>query len=213
MTADEILRFTRYNKLRDRAAPSLWSDETLLRYLNEGQNRFCAQTDYFIEADREATISSGDENVSLDADIQMVYSVRLEGYENTRLQPSTEGWTPDCTYTARPSRYTLERATNTMRLYPIPDTDYTALLRVAVQPTPLSLDDLDSECDLPDDMLLVVADWAAFKAFSEDDADGRNDGAAEKALARYNEGMNRFKRDNYRLRMGFGARAHDQRVK
>ena len=213
MKADELLSFTRYNKLRDKAIPPLWKDDTLLLYLNEGQDRLAAQTDYFVDDEVEIALSSGTDVYDLDPAVCMVYSVRLEGYEFVRLQPATEGWTPDCTYTSRPSRYTLDRATNKLRIFPTPDTDYTAILRVARKPEALSLDTLDVDCELPDDMLIAVMDWAAYRCFTEDDADGRNDMAAEKAFQRYNEAMNRFKRDNYRLRMGFGARAHGQRVK
>ena len=35
MKADELLSFTRYNKLRDKAIPPLWKDDTLLLYLNK----------------------------------------------------------------------------------------------------------------------------------------------------------------------------------
>ncbi len=59
MTVDELLRFTRYNKLRDRAAPPLWPDDVVVVYLNEAQQRLATMTDSFVEENRELEIAAG----------------------------------------------------------------------------------------------------------------------------------------------------------
>jgi len=170
-------------------------------------------TDTFVEENRALEITAGESVYPLDSDIVFVYAVQLAGYPGERLQPATEGWTPDDNVANRPTRYTLDRATQSIRFYQIPDQDYTANLRIARLPAPLSIDSLDATPELPEQNEQALMDWAAYRCFTHDDADGRNDMAAEKSLQRFNEHMNKLKRDNYRLRMGFQARAHGQRVK
>lgn len=213
MTTDELISFTRYNKLRDRAVPPLWPDDVVVVYLNEAQQRLATMTDSFVEENRELEITAGQRVYPLDSDIVFVYAIQLAGYPGERLQPSTEGWTPDDNVASRPTRYTLDRAMQSIRFYQIPDQDYTANLRIARLPAPLSLDSLDATPELPEQNEHALMDWAAYRCFTHDDADGRNDTAAEKSLQRFNEHMNKIKRDNYRLRTGFQARAHGQRVK
>ena len=213
MTADDMVRFTRYNLLRDRSVPPLWPDDVVVRYLSEGQDRFARLTDSLIADDTEIDVVSGEDTYELDRSIIFVYAAHFVGFEGERMQPATEGWTPDTIVSSRPTRYTLDRATNTIRFYAIPDQDYTAVLRIARLPADLTLDDLAAESEIDQSYQDALMDWAAYRCFTHDDADGRNDKAAENALRRFNEMVNRAKQDNYRLRMGFQARAHGQRVK
>ena len=139
--------------------------------------------------------------------------MRFDGYDYIRLAPATENWTPDNTLSTMPTRYTLDRKTNSIRFYPVPDGAYTAILRVARLPAALTLDDLEAEPELDEAYQIGLMDWAEYRCFTHDDADGRNDMAAEKAQHRFDEMVSRAKHDLYRLRMGNQPRAHGNRVK
>lgn len=213
MLVKELLKFTRYNKLLDKASPPLWSDAVIVTYLDEGQTLFSRKTDYFIEDDIEISLSEGESVYDLDSKVAFVYAVRFDGYDYIRLAPATEGWTPDSTMSTMPTRYTLDRKTNSIRFYPVPDGPYTAILRVARLPAALALDDLEAEPELREEYQIGLMDWAVYRCLTHNDVDGGNDMAAEKALARFNEMVSRAKHDTYRLRMGNQPRVHGDRVK
>lgn len=211
MTLDDLLAVTR-SLLRDHASPPLWSDEIIVMYLNEAQERVARLTHSFVIVNRELEIDATDDIYPLDDDVIYVYSVRLDGYPG-RLTGSTEGWTPESGNASRPTRYTTDVETQSIRFYSAPDKDYTAILRAAVLPKKLSVDDLDAEIELKTQHQLALPDWAAYRCYTHDDADGRNDMAAEKAKRRFEECLSEVKRDNYRLSTGHGQRANGLRVK
>jgi hypothetical protein len=212
MTGNDILDHTRKYVLRDFSVPPLFPDSLVLSYLDEAQQRVATRVHTFVTSTREVSISAGEYLYDLDEDIVHVYSARLDGIVDP-LTTSTESWTPNDTTVSRPSRYTTDTETQTLRVYPIPDAAYTLILRVARLPQTLTLDNLDDELEISPRYQLALADWAAYRCFSNDDVDGRNDGAAEKALARFNMAIGEYKRDEYRLRTGHLQRVHGNRVK
>lgn len=212
MTLDDLLTFTRNTLLRDHVVPPKWSDEVIVLYINEAAEMVARRTNSYTVADAEIDLVEGEEVCDLDPEIVYVSSIRLDGYSG-KLAPSTEGWTPTDTARNRPTRYTLDYEINSIRFYPTPDTDYTAICRVAKLPPELTLNDLSSDLPFKRQYHLPLADWAAYRCFTNDDADGRNDMAAEKAKQRFDVATNQIKRDNYRLNTGHGARVRGQRVK
>lgn len=212
MTLSELLNYTRRYVLRDRAIPPIWPDELIVSYLNEGQQRAAARTHAFVVSEREVPLSADQALYPLDPDIVQVYSATIVGYFE-KLVPLTETWTPALSMSRRPSHFNTDRETQSITFYPTPDVDYTAVLRVAHLPVTLTLDDIDTEIDLKPQYQLALADWAAYRCFGNDDADGRNDGAAKTAYERFHATINEFKRDEYKLRTGHGMRAHGDRVK
>ncbi|OHD21343.1 MAG: hypothetical protein A2Y38_16540 [Spirochaetes bacterium GWB1_59_5] len=180
--------------------------------MNEALKRVATRTHSFVAADREISIDAGEPFYDLDSDIVFVHSVSLDGYLGV-LQPSTEAWTPDGFTENRPTRYTLDRETQTIRFYPIPDGAYTAKLRVAHLPAKLSLDDMDAEVEVDEKYELTPADWVAYKCFSDPDSDGFAPGEAKLAKERFQEAVGEQKRDVYRMKTGPSARVHGQRVK
>ena len=212
MTGNELLDYTRKYVLRDTRTPPLFPDELVVAYLDEAQQRIVQRTHAFVESLRELSLSENETLYPLDDDIAYVYAVRLDGYYDY-LTTSTDSWTPQDGIKTRPTRYTVDTETQTIRFYPIPDGAYTAILRVARLPAKLTLDNLDDDLELKDRYQLALADWAAHRCFMNDDVDGRNDGAAERALARFNMAVNEMKRDEYKLRTGHLMRVHGDRVK
>jgi hypothetical protein len=212
MTGQDLLDYTRKYLLRDKNTPPLFPDELLVRYLDEGQQRLVERTHSYVEADRTVEITTGETLYPLDDDIAFVYQVRLDGFYNNLIDV-TESWTPTDTGLMRPNRFITDTATQSIRFYPAPDMDYTAILRVAKLPAAITLDNLDDELELKERYQLIIADWAAYRCWGNDDVDGRNDGAAVNALAKFNMGMNEVKRNEYRQRTGHLQRVHGDRVK
>ena len=212
MTGQDLLDYTRKHLLRDKNTPPLFPNDLLVRYLDEGQQRLVERTHSYVEADREVELSTGETLYPLDADIAFVYQVRLDGFYNNLIDV-TESWTPTDTGLMRPNRFMTDTETQSIRFYPAPDMAYTAILRVAKLPAAITLDNLDDELELKERYQLIVADWAAYRCWGNDDVDGRNDGAAVNALAKFNMGVNEVKRNEYRQRTGHLQRVHGDRVK
>jgi hypothetical protein len=212
MTLKEFLEFTRNDFLRDTSVPYKHSDAMLVRYANEGLARLAARAHILVDDDRELDLEADESLYELDADIKHVYGVRLPGITDP-LQVSTENWTPNDGIKTQPSRYVMDRATQSIRFYPIPDGDYTAIMRVARLPKKLDLADKDAEIELKAEYELVLSDWVAFRAFGSPDADGYAPGESDKAKVRFYEGLSAIKRDEYRQRFGNTMRAHGARVK
>ena len=212
MTLSDYLSYIRKFVLRDTKTPPMWPDEVIVPRLNEALQRMATRTHGFVTDSREIELSEGEAIYDLDPDIIFVNAVRLDGFLG-RLAPSTEGWTPDDPSQSRPVRYTLDRNTNSIRLYPVPDATYTALLNVARLPATLSMENTETEVEVSDTYLLAPADWVAYRCFSDPDADGFAPGSAAQAKARFDMATNENKRDNYRLKTGNAMRVHGQRVK
>ncbi len=212
MKLEELLDYTVKDVLRDTRTPRLFPDRLVVNYLDEAQQRVAQKTHSFVEAYRELSLTAGEDVYPLDDDIAYVYAARLDG-QRDNLITVTESWTPYDSGPSKPTRYMTDTETQSIRFYGVPDAAYTVILRVARLPETLSLDRLTADVEIKERYQLALADWAAFRCFSNDDVDGRDDGAAEKALARFNMVVGEFKFDEYRLRTGHLQRVHGNRVK
>lgn len=210
MTLDRLLKLAR-KTLRDRSKPYLWDDEDIVTYLNEAQEKVVRKTLAFVRDDEELQLSAGTALYDLPDYVQLVYRVRLDGITG-ELAASTDNWTPVDNLLAQPSRYTLDTATQSIRFWSTPDKDYTAIMRIARFPTELAVDNLDAECELPGKYQLALVDWAAYRCFTHDDADGNNADAAQRAKDRYEEAVRDHKEDLYRFRTGGATRASGHRI-
>lgn len=212
MTLEDLLDYTVKHVLRDTGTPRLWPDDLITMYLDEGNKKVATRTHAFVNSTRTVEIAAGEDVYDLDDDIVYVYSVRLDGYPG-RLTLSSEDWTPDTDAETRPTRYTLDRESQVIRFYAVPDQAYTAILRCATMPPTLSYDDLEAEVEILDRFKLAPADWAAYRCLSNNDYDGFNQAGADKALERFFSALGEYKRDEYRLKTGHNARARGMRVK
>lgn len=206
MTLEELLTELRVNVLRDRSdliagdTDSLWSDETLLRYIKDGERRFARQTlclrDSTTPEVTQVRLRSGVQNYPLHASIVGVLSGRFDtdSYDLQRsghaliLQftpPELLSYDPNAAYTIPPGRpiafFTDEtlifarQGRVTLSTYPIPSADEEGkviYLRVARMPTTTySLDQLDQESEIPEDYQLDTLEWGAYRAQRGFDAD------------------------------------------
>lgn len=211
MTLNDLLDLTR-SLLRDTSAPYLWSDDLLTTYLNEAQEKIARATYAFVREDEALAILSAVDTYDLPDYVLMVFRVQLDN-EYPPLGASTDGWTPATTETGRPTRYATDSQAQQIRFWPIPDQAYSAILRIARMPTALTLDDPEVDCELQARYQLPLADWAAFRCFTHDDADGRNEQAAQRAKARFDEAVQDHKQDLYKLRVGSATRVGGNRIK
>ena len=202
MNTGELLEELRESILRDTstivAGPqdNLWSDEALMRYMNEAQTLFCRKTLSLVdqttaEVTEVALVTDQTEYPLHDAVLQ-VLSARVEGQHQDMvlaghglLDSRPQGpLTDDLTfgdpaaapyYTDCPTVYTTDEDTMTLRVYPGVSSDCagkTLHLRVARLPiSPLSLDDLEGSPEIRDEYHLAMLDWAAYRALSNHDSD------------------------------------------
>lgn len=213
MTLEEFLEHTGKQVLRDRAVPPLWSDEVKVRYANEGLAKLAERTHYLVD-DSNYTIDldAGESRYDLASEVKLVHSAKLTGYFGY-LATCTESRIPNAEMATRPQAFSCDAATGSLHFFPTPETTYEAVLRVARLPEKLNLGNLDSEIELPEEWCLVLADWVGYRCFAEDDADGRNDQAADRCQARFYQGLKDIKAAVYRLKMSNASQARGRRVK
>jgi len=210
MNVDELLSFTANTKLRDFAEPRLWSDETLLVFLNDGEKQFARRTHMLVDFESsftELVTTSGQAAYALDKRIIHVMDVFSE--EGTPLGPITRARRPSITGEGKPRQYALDAGSNTLRVYPVPDDQYTLYLTVARKPLrPLSLDDMDACPEIPEDYHSALGDYAAYRALQNNNAEGADmAGSAKEFLLAWEMAVKEAKRDVYRMRAGPSPRA------
>lgn len=207
MTLDELLRELRENVLRDDAELAsgpddrLWSDETLIRYINDAQWRFArktlslrdASTPEVVEVPLVAGVSTYDLHDSILAVVSGKYdtdTTDLTRVGRTLLaaaQPVTpELFTPsseDIYPPGRPVAFATDETTvidtqggMSMRVWPTPSAaEAGKLITLCVARTPLakfSVDDMTAECEIHDMYVLDMLSWAAYRALLNSDIDG-----------------------------------------
>ena len=213
MTLEEFLEHTRKHVLRDFAVPPLWPEEVRVRYANEGLAKL-AERSHFLVDDSNYTIDleADESHYDLANDVKLVHSAKLTGYFGY-LATCTEASIPNSTTSTRPLAFSCDAATGSLHFYPTPDATYEAVLRVARLPKKLDVDSQQDEIELPEEWCLILADWVGYRCFAEDDADGRNDQAADRCQARFYQGLKDIKTAVYRLKMGNASQARGRRVK
>jgi hypothetical protein len=162
MRTDELLAELRHHMLRDvsdqvaGASDYLWSDNGLIRYINEGQNRFARQTKCLRDAVTSSICQfvtvSGQEFYTLDPHVVSILSIRMAGDKadlaraghsdlDTYRQPDTYYFDPSQLSSMPPGK-PVAWATDEgviqdtsgsyraiqLRLYPVPLTPYAGVI-------------------------------------------------------------------------------------
>lgn len=221
MTFQELLDELRLNMLRDGSdivsGPNdfLWSDDTLIRYINDAYRRFSRRTlllrDNVTPEYTQVVLVPGQSIYELDSVVLAVVSARYDTDENDlphashddlNVTPYTDPlmWDVNQLSTSQPGRpraYTTDEAVTigsqtqiNLRVYPTPsadELDKIIYMRVARLPIAnITLADLDSEPEIPEDYHLDMLGWAAYRALTNHDVDGGAEGKAEKFKAAFN---------------------------
>lgn len=205
MKLSELLTELRQNVLGDRSdriegTPDyLWSDDSLIRYINDAQRRFARRS--LILRDKNFQTVSLIENVAdyaLDPQVIAVISAKFDGEQDLhrighsifQQERGTDFayWDPNSVAQVNPGKpgsfstdetliadddVTLKQIVLTV--YPKPNADWAGqqlLLRLVRLPEKLTT--LDQSCELPEDYQLEMLSWAAHLAFMVPDRDTHN---------------------------------------
>lgn len=221
MNVGEKLKELRENILRDKSdlisgdTDRLWSDDTLLRYIKQGERRFARQTlclrDSTTASVCQVKLKAGVKTYQLHWSVVAVLSARYDA-DDFDLQraghaiigqvapPEFLNFDPATNYTlppGRPSAYytdeTLVYAGSgrvTISMYPVPGTDQEGKivqLRVCRLPlTDYSVNGLDTECEIPEDYELDPLQWAAHLATMNHDGDAGSSVKSDKHEGAFN---------------------------
>lgn len=203
MNLQELLDELRNNILRDTSdivsgsSDQLWSDATLVRYINDAYSRFCLRTQCLLDratvATTEITLVDGQTIYPLHTAIVSVVSAKVEGDEydlaftgHAQLDGfnrANEGLTFDLTTVAsyppgKPLAWSADEGANDIRVFPAPSTDYDGVklkLRVVRLPiTAFTTANMTAVPEIREEWQLGMLDWAAYKALLNHDVDGEN---------------------------------------
>lgn len=206
MTLAEQLQELRFNILRDHSnqtggvSDELWSDETLIRYIKDGENRFARQAlclrDSTTPECCQIKLQLGVTSYKLHSSVLAVLSSRFDT-DNFDIQRSghslilqytpaeffsfdpTVGWTPQpghpiAFYTDETLVFARQNSV-TYTVYPAPsalEDGKIMYLRVIRRPlTTYDLNSMDRQSDIPEDYQLDCLEWAAYRAQRQFDAD------------------------------------------
>lgn len=206
MNLDDQLTELRVNILRDRSdiiagdTDSLWSDETLLRYIEDAERRFARQTlcmrDSTTPEVTRIKLKAGVATYPVHRSVISVLSARYDTntYDMARSghaivtqsnPPEFLSFDPATPYTVAPGAplayYTDEtlvfarQGAVVMTVYPVPgaaeDGKLLYLRTIRLPMTKYTLDDLERDSEIPEDYHLDVLEWAAYRAQRGFDAD------------------------------------------
>ena len=232
MNLEALLNELRVNVLRDDAElasgpdDKLWSDETLVRYINDAMQRFArrtlllrdASTPEVVEVTLAAGVSTYDLHESVLAVVSASYAdetidlARIGRSLLATLEPYDPPWF-DANDTAaltpgKPRAFATDETLVVdtkggvhMRIWPAPSADEegtTIFLKVARLPLePFDVNKMSADCELHDAYVFDMLAWAAYRAFSNSDIDGHST-AADKYEARFEKAVGEVLKDNRR---------------
>lgn len=224
MTLGEELDELRKNILRDYSdqvagtSDRLWSDDTLIRYIKDGERRFARQAlcirDGTTPAITQVKLKVGVATYVLHPSVIAVLSAR---YNTDQFDIQRSGhalvsqfsppefltYDPSTGFNAQPGRpiayYTDETLVYagsgqvTLTVYPVPsateDGNILYLRAVRYPQTVYSTDNLGSLSEIPEDYQLDCLEWAAYRALRHYDADAGASAPAEHHKAAFDEAI------------------------
>ena len=223
MDLASLLGELRGNVLRDDAVlasgpqDQLWSDDTLVRYINDGYLRFSRQTLALRDASTpevvEVTLATGVSTYDLHESVLSVVSAKYDtdNFDLQRIGRSLVNTTPvndppwfdpstvSQLNPGRPRAFNTDETVSVdvaggvnLKVWPAPsatEDGKTIYLRVARKPLELfSISKLALECELPVEYQLDMLEWAAYRALRNSDIDGHKE-AAEKHETRFKDAV------------------------
>lgn len=218
MKTGELLEELRESILRDASSivagpqDSLWSDEALMRYMNEAQQMFCRRTLSLLDGSSDITrieLVEGDHLYALSPKILAVYSAAIEGEgkdmvraghglmdTRSEAQPLRDGLSfadpvPRTAVSECPTVFSTDEESEVLRVMPAVSADCAGrIVRLRVARLPLddlSLDKLEASPEIREEYHLGMLDWAAYRALSNHDSDAEAGNRAEKRKERFKD--------------------------
>jgi len=206
MTGAELLAYTRTDVLRDAATPYLWSDALIYRRLSEAQEIHARRTYSIIDETTTLTTEIGTSVYANEDTTLFILSATLST-SSADLSNYTRKAIPShlLTNTGEPRIYTLDEATNKIRLYPVPDAEYTINLRIAR--LPLTSITSSTTPEIQARYHLDQAEYVAWRCLQDNDVDGQANKAAERHRVDWEQRVSDAKRELYRMQLGNNPRA------
>jgi hypothetical protein len=224
MNLGELLQELRENILHDASdevnPPDdgyLWSNSSLVRYINDGQNQFATRTLLLRDERNPFTrieLVPGKALYDVDARIVYVFGARIGDHYHlgrssyatlfsNRGALSVGGPIYDGNASGRPRFFYTDRETNTLGVYPAPDEQHAGValtLRVARKPlTPLVATQLEAVPEIPEEFQLDILEWAAWRALRNRDPDGESQAKASAHKTRFNDALAELDRKAKRM--------------
>lgn len=208
MTGDELITLTR-ELIRDEVSPFLWSNETILRYLQEAEREMCKKTHVLLDTTLTVDITTGTKTVVLPQNILQVLAARVQGEDfplrqsrathfETHLNERTTG-TPRC--------FTMGLGNKRMSVYPEPDADITVEYLAAIYPANQFTD--TSSPAVPAEHHHILGSYAAYRCLRTKDPDGEELQEHMVYRQEWGEYLRDMKRDLFVYRIGDKAAIND----
>ena len=166
--------------LNDSPTNGVWSQSQLLRYLSEGQDKFCEETGFFRDSSTfTITLVSGTSSYDIpDRIIQIidvVYGTKLLTKIATGANHAAPDYTTEFDFSqtvpGMPTHWQTELTTGKIDLYPTPGDDQAGeVLTLRVWRYSLyDLADTGKEPEISSRFHRACVEWAAYKAFNHHD--------------------------------------------
>lgn len=221
----DLVEELRANILRDTsdalspdASDYLLSDKTLVRYLNDAQEKFAARTlclrDETTPAICRIQLVAGQDSYDLDPRVVAVYSAILGRYHIARTTYGAGSFRGDVVHSggwhdheqnSRPAMFYTDRESQRIGFYPAPSEDHIdheVVLRVARLPlNPLTVDDMKASPEIRSEWHLDLCEWAAWRALRNHDNDLENLGKASAHKKAFEDVVEQLSRESKRLLM------------
>ena len=188
VSVEELLEHIRNDVLRDVAQPYLFSDESLMHYLNEGYKLFARHTHCFIDHEELET----EQGVRLYPLPKRIIYVRQVWWEYRPLAPFTRRSRLHFGLAGRPAAFTTDSGHKKLHVHPTPDGMYELTIQCAVSPELLEPGD---EIDLEHEWAMLLPNWVAYRALGNNDPDGSNTVAAREFYQQWGLGLKEAKVD------------------
>lgn len=175
------------SRLSDDVAPYKWSDAFLLSVLAEGQDKFCEETGYFVDFSNYAvTLQTGVAVYAVPTRAIEVLDIwdgtrRLGKYQESDRSAVTQDWDPavSASQSGRPQRWQTDRSTGSITFDRVPTAvENGVVLQLRVwRYSRYALDgdgpvaNVVAEPEIPSRFHRAPIEWAAFKAYTDHDAE------------------------------------------
>lgn len=203
MTGQDLLDYLRNDILHDKAKPYLWGDHLLLRRLNEAERYFCRETYTLLDDTQTIQTVLNTKTYDMPKGVLFVYSV-TDPVSGRDLVNYTRRFLPNGlnTATGDPQIFTMDEASNTIRLFPVPDINSIKLLQLRVARMPLKHFDESTSPEIQSEYHIDLPEFVAGKCFSDSDVDGVDPEAAATHMKEWFARVAKGKHEAYRYRLG-----------
>lgn len=191
--------------LRETTYDAAWGDTRLIRYLSEGQDKFCKKTGFFVDkTNYTLTLATNTASYALPARAIQVLNVwdgsrRLGKFEERDRAPFLgDTWDPGYTDTAvgLPGAWQADATTGYITLYPTPPAAFNGRVltlhlwrysRYALTNDNTTGPGVVAVPEIPEDYQLALVEYAAFKALTQHDMEQQDKIKAADHLAMFNQ--------------------------